>query len=97
MTDDPPTPAPTPRLWVLLDAHLICAFNCQAIAQGWQIDGVYVTASQAAARQAIALGTRCWCCGTDYPEAQLVRLDQHPEVGVCVQCTQSLRQQAIQR
>ena len=23
----------------------------------------------------------CWCCGTQHPEAELVRLGQHPEVG----------------
>jgi hypothetical protein len=97
MTDDPLTPTPPLRLWALLDAHLICAATCQAIAQGWRIDGVYVTVSQAPSEQARAPETRCWCCGTDYPDAELVRLGQHPEVGVCVQCTHLLRQRAVQR
>ena len=42
-------------------------------------------------------GTRCWCCGTEYPEAELVRLGRHSEVGVCLRCTQWLRRRAVQR
>lgn len=35
--------------------------------------------------------TRCWCCGGEFPEAELVRLGQHPEVGVCLACANWLR------
>lgn len=28
--------------------------------------------------QASASVTRCWCCGNEYPESELVRLGQHP-------------------
>lgn len=28
--------------------------------------------------------TRCWCCGGIFPQSELVRLGQHPEVGVCL-------------
>jgi hypothetical protein len=44
-----------------------------------------------------ASGTRCWCCGTEYPETQLVRLGQRPEVGVCLRCTRWLQRRAVQR
>jgi len=44
-----------------------------------------------------AAETRCWCCGTGYPEAELVRLGQHPEVGVCLGCARWLRRRAVQR
>jgi hypothetical protein len=26
----------------------------------------------------------CWCCGSSFPEEQVVRLGQHPEVAVCL-------------
>ena len=41
--------------------------------------------------------TGCWCCGTKYPEAELVRLGQHPEVGVCLRCARWLQRRAVQR
>ncbi|MGH3516340.1 MAG: hypothetical protein ACRDQ7_02765 [Haloechinothrix sp.] len=41
--------------------------------------------------------TYCWCCGTEYPESQLVRLGRHPEVAVCVGCARWLRRRARQR
>jgi hypothetical protein len=41
--------------------------------------------------------TRCWCCGRDFAEAELVRLGQHPEVGVCLACAGWLRRHAVQR
>jgi len=39
----------------------------------------------------------CWCCGTAYPESELVRLGNHPEVGVCLPCAHYLHQQARAR
>lgn len=44
-----------------------------------------------------ASGTGCWCCGGGYPEAELVRLGQHPEVGVCLRCARWLQPGAVQR
>jgi len=39
----------------------------------------------------------CWCFGQRYPGEWLVRLDSHPDVGVCLACAQFLHQQAGQR
>jgi hypothetical protein len=39
----------------------------------------------------------CWCCGSAYPEPELVRLGSHPEVGVCVRCAHFLHRQARSR
>ncbi|MGH4026599.1 MAG: hypothetical protein ACRDRV_18650 [Pseudonocardiaceae bacterium] len=41
--------------------------------------------------------TRCWCCGSEYPESELVRLGEHPEVGVCLNCARWLQRRAVQR
>ena len=30
--------------------------------------------------------TGCWCCGDRTVQASLVRLGEHPEVGVCFRC-----------
>ena len=32
----------------------------------------------------------CWCCGRVTAEETLVRLGNHPEVGVCIDCVRSL-------
>lgn len=47
--------------------------------------------------QAAASETSCWCCGTQYPESELVRLGQHPEVAVCLRCARWLQRRAVQR
>ncbi|TDF95363.1 hypothetical protein E1809_12500 [Arthrobacter terricola] len=39
----------------------------------------------------------CWCCGSEYPEWRIVRLGAHPEAGVCLSCTVSLRSTARRR
>lgn len=41
----------------------------------------------------------CWCCGDRTVQASLVRLGQHPEVGVCFRCVNVLggRKREIQR
>jgi hypothetical protein len=37
---------------------------------------------------------QCWCCGRPYPEHELTRLGQHPEVGVCLGCAVFLKRRA---
>lgn len=32
----------------------------------------------------------CWCCGATEDPAKLVRLGNHPEVGVCTRCARSI-------
>jgi hypothetical protein len=39
----------------------------------------------------------CWCCGKPVPEEELVRLGQHPEVGVCQGCARWLQRRAVAR
>jgi hypothetical protein len=46
---------------------------------------------------ASAVVPHCWCCGSDFSEAELVRLGNHPEVGVCLACANWLRRRAQQR
>lgn len=41
--------------------------------------------------------TGCWCCGAGFAEAELVRLGQHPEVGVCLRCARWVQRRAVQR
>ena len=36
----------------------------------------------------------CWCCGSTFAEQDLVRLGNHPEVGVCPGCAQWLHRRA---
>jgi len=38
--------------------------------------------------------SRCWCCGRTSPEDALVRLGNHPEVGICINCVHFLRRRA---
>lgn len=41
----------------------------------------------------------CWCCGDRTVQASLLRLEGHPEVGVCFRCVDRLRnrKRAVQR
>jgi hypothetical protein len=41
----------------------------------------------------------CWCCGDRIVHASLLRLGEHPEVGVCLRCVKVLarRKRAIER
>jgi hypothetical protein len=34
--------------------------------------------------------TGCWCCGDRTVQASLLRLAEHPEVGVCFRCVRIL-------
>jgi hypothetical protein len=36
----------------------------------------------------------CWCCGRSSPEEAVVRLGNHPEVGICVNCVRFLGRRA---
>ena len=38
--------------------------------------------------------SRCWCCGQPRSEDTLVRLGNHPEVGICISCVHFLRLRA---
>lgn len=40
---------------------------------------------------------RCWCCGHEYSESELVRLGEHPEVAVCSRCARFLVRRSRQR
>jgi hypothetical protein len=39
----------------------------------------------------------CWCCGRISSEDELVRLGNHPEVGICLNCVHLLRRRARDR
>ena len=39
--------------------------------------------------------SHCWCCGKTFGEDELVRLGEHPEVGVCLQCAIWLKRRAV--
>jgi len=53
-----------------------------------------VTTAARAIESDAAEPLECWCCGSGYPESQLVRLGSHPEVGVCLRCAHFLHRQA---
>jgi hypothetical protein len=36
----------------------------------------------------------CWCCGRVTAEDALVRLGNHPEVGICINCVHFLGRRA---
>jgi hypothetical protein len=38
--------------------------------------------------------SRCWCCGQNTAEDALVRLEGHPEVGICINCVHFLHRRA---
>jgi hypothetical protein len=51
----------------------------------------------AAARHDPAPPLGCWCCGRPFQEEQLVRLGEHPEVGLCLQCAIWVKRRAVAR
>jgi hypothetical protein len=59
---------------------------------------VLLTATPSRAAQAEgAEPLECWCCGAAFPDADLIRLGNHREVGVCLRCAHFLHQQALAR
>jgi len=50
-----------------------------------------------AAESSDLLMRSCWCCGDQFDEVELVRLGDHPEVGVCAGCARFLQRRATQR
>lgn len=50
-----------------------------------------------AAEPSNSLIPQCWCCGNHFDEVELVRLGDHPEVGVCAGCARFLQRRAIER
>jgi len=44
-----------------------------------------------------ALAAECWCCGATFAEPDLVRLGRHPEVRICLGCTQYLYRRRTER
>jgi hypothetical protein len=56
-----------------------------------------VTSAAPASQADAAESLECWCCGIRYPEADLVRLGNHPEAAVCLPCAHYLHQQARAR
>jgi len=34
----------------------------------------------------------CWCCGDRFVSPSMLRLERHPEVGVCFRCVNNLAQ-----
>lgn len=49
------------------------------------------------APETVTVSAECWCCGSAFPEADLVRLGQHPEVGVCLGCARWLYRRRTER
>jgi hypothetical protein len=41
-----------------------------------------------------AAESECWCCGRMTAQEALVRLSNHPEVGVCISCVRFLSRRA---
>lgn len=36
----------------------------------------------------------CWCCGCQRDPAEMVHLESHPEVAICIRCAYSLKTRA---
>jgi hypothetical protein len=49
-----------------------------------------MSANHTVVDDAEASPSRCWCCGTVDDPTRLVRLGNHPEVGLCVRCAHSV-------
>lgn len=48
----------------------------------------------AARRNEPAPPTGCWCCGRDFDDTELIRLGEHPEVGLCRACARWAKRRA---
>jgi hypothetical protein len=57
---------------------------------------VTTTAKAARVDEAEPLG-KCWCCGAPNPPTNLIRLDEHREVALCLRCAHWLALCAKQR
>jgi len=49
-----------------------------------------MSANRTAVEDAEISPSQCWCCGTVEDPTRLVRLGNHPEVGLCVRCAHSV-------
>jgi hypothetical protein len=56
-----------------------------------------VTTAEIATESDAAERFECWGCGSPSPETELIRLGNHPEVGVCLGCAHYLHQRARSR
>ena len=52
--------------------------------------------AQPAHEDATTSAPRCWCCGAERRDDELVHLGNHPEVAVCVGCARWLHRRATQ-
>ncbi|MEU4518872.1 hypothetical protein AB0F52_09150 [Amycolatopsis sp. NPDC024027] len=52
--------------------------------------------AQPAHEDATTSAPRCWCCGAERHDDELVHLGNHPDVAVCVGCDRWLHRGAIQ-
>jgi hypothetical protein len=50
-----------------------------------------------AAETMAAFNVECWCCGSTFAESDLIRLGQHPEVGICLGCARYLYRRRTER
>ena len=56
-----------------------------------------MTAAAQPDQDSVVPQAHCWCCGADFAEDELIRLGQHPEVGVCLNCTRYLYRRRRER
>ncbi|HEY5457031.1 MAG TPA: hypothetical protein VIJ96_16320 [Acidothermaceae bacterium] len=49
-----------------------------------------MSANRTAVEDAEISPSQCWCCGTVEDPTRLVRLGNHPEVGLCLRCAHSV-------
>jgi hypothetical protein len=47
-----------------------------------------------AVEDADAAPSECWCCGMIQPPEQMVNLNNHPEVALCLRCAHFVHQRA---
>ena len=69
---------------------------CQDRERTWRMTRIsrearMTVAAETARRSVFAA---CWCCGGSFPEDQVVRLGDHPEVAVCFACAGYLNRRA---
>lgn len=52
--------------------------------------------AQPAHEDATTSAPRCWCCGAERRDDELVHLGNHPEVAVCAGCARRLHRRATE-